>query len=228
MKFKANMLAQASGSLAGSVFSHNKGGMYTRNRSIPTNPSSAQQQVVRNAVGQLAARWGSILTVAQRSAWQVYADNVPLVDTLGDSRAVTGQNQYVRSNVPRIQAGLAGFLDAAPTNYNLGSFTTPVVTFTASTDLASIAFTNTDPWASAVGGYMLWWFSRPQSPAINFFKNPFRFAGMISGAASPPASPQTIALPYPIVAGQKVFGYCRVIQVDGRVSTPFRVSGLGV
>lgn len=227
MKLKSALIAQGSGSIAGSVFSHNRGGMYIRNRSIPTNPSSAFQQVVRNAMGQLSARWGSVLTQVQRDAWTTYANNVPLVDTLGDSRAVTGQNQYNRSNVPRLQAGIAGFMDAAPGNFNLGSFTPPSVTFNATTDVAAVTFTNTDAWASAVGGYMLWWFSNPQSPSIQFFKGPFRYAGKISGAASPPASPQNITLPFPIVVGQKVFGYCRVIQVDGRVSTPFRVSGLG-
>jgi len=227
MKLKSTIIAQGSGSIGGSVFSHNKGGMYIRNRSIPTNPSTAQQQVVRNAVGQLAARWGATLTQLQRDAWAVYAANVPLVDTLGDSRAVTGQNQFVRSNVPRIQAGIAGFMDVAPGNFNLGSFTPPTVTFAATTDLASVAFTNSDAWATAVGGYMLAWISAPQSPSINFFKGPFRYAGKISGGVVPPTSPTTIALPSPITAGQKVFGYIRVIQVDGRISTPFRFSGLG-
>lgn len=201
--------------------------MYIRNRSIPTNPSTAQQQAVRNAVGVLAAAWGATLSAAQRSAWEVYAANVPLVDTLGDSRNATGQNHFIRCNVPRIQAGIAMIL-TAPTNYNLGSFTPPTVSFNATTDVAAVTFTNADAWAAAVGGYMLWWFSKPQGPAINFFKGPWRYADKISGAVSPPTSPQNITLPYAIAAGQKVFGQCRVIQVDGRLSTPFRVSGLGV
>ena len=226
MKLKSTMIASGSGSIGGTTLSHNRGGMYLRNRSIPVNPSSAFQQAVRNATGLLAAAWGATLTAAQRSAWEVYASNVPLVDVLGDARAVTGQNMYIRSNVPRIQAGIA-IINTAPTNYNLGSYTPPTVTFNATTDVAAVAFTNTDAWAAAVGGFMLWWFSRPLGPAVNFHKGPFRYAGKIDGAVSAPTSPQNVTLPYPIAVGQKVFGYCRVIQVDGRLSTPFRVSGLG-
>jgi len=43
MKFKSPILSQASGSIAGITFSHNRGGMYVRARAVPTNPGSPQQ-----------------------------------------------------------------------------------------------------------------------------------------------------------------------------------------
>ena len=49
MLFRGTHLTDASGSLSGVTYSHNRGGAYTRNRSIPVNPNTVQQQAVRNA-----------------------------------------------------------------------------------------------------------------------------------------------------------------------------------
>ena len=48
-------VAVISGSVGGTVFSRNKGGAYMRNRSIPVNPQSAAQVVVRAAMAFLTA-----------------------------------------------------------------------------------------------------------------------------------------------------------------------------
>lgn len=221
MKFKSALVTQSSGSVGGATFAHNQGGLYVRARSIPTNPSSAFQVAVRNNMATLSNAWSNILTAAQRAAWAVYASNVSLVNALGDAIHVSGIAMYNRTNTPRLQAGVSR-IDAAPTTFNLGSFTNPTITCVASSSNLSVAFTNTDSWAIAVGGYMLVYASRPQSPGINFFNGPYRFAGKISGAVVPPTSPVTIAVPFPVVAGQKVFYDVRVSQVDGRLSADFR------
>lgn len=221
MKFKSALVTQSSGSVGGATFAHNQGGLYIRARSIPTNPSSAFQVAVRNNMATLSNAWSNILTAAQRAAWTTYAANVTLVNALGDAIHVSGIAMYNRTNTPRLQAGVSR-LDAAPTTFNLGSFTNPTITCVASTGNLSIAFTNTDSWATAVGGYMLVYASRPQSPGINFFNGPYRFTGKIAGAVTPPTSPVTLATPFPVVAGQKVFFDVRVSQVDGRLSSDFR------
>jgi hypothetical protein len=83
----------------------------------------------------------------------------------------------------------------------------------------SLAFTNTDAWATAVGGYLLLFASRAQNATVNFFKGPYRFAGKIAGAATPPTSPAVITLPFPIgPVGSKMYFRAVAIMADGRKS----------
>lgn len=227
MKFKSQLVTQASGSIGGATFSRNAGGMYIRARAVPVNPQTAKQTAVRNALTACMNRWTNVLTQVQRDAWNVYALNTPTTNVLGESLPKTGSNMYNRCNVARLNAGIA-VIDAAPTVYDLGGFTAPVTTITASTDLMSIAFTNSDAWATAVGGYLLVFASAPQNPSINFFKGPYQYAGKISGAATPPTSPASMALPIPCAVGQAIFLKFNAIQVDGRYSAPLRFRSISV
>jgi hypothetical protein len=221
MLFKSPVYSQASGSIAGIVYSHNRGGLYTRARSVPVNPNTVQQQAVRNAMLTLSTRWQGVLTSAQRTEWETYAINVPLVGPTGDTRNVGGIGMYNRSNVVRVQSGLS-VIDPGPVVMSLPTFTIPTLTVAAATDLITVTFTNTDGWAGEVGGAMLVYASRPQSPTINFFKGPYRYAGRINGAVSPPTSPATIALPFPVTVGNRIFLKVEVVRADGRLSSPFR------
>jgi len=222
MKFKSQILTQASGSVGGSTFSRNAGGMYIRARAIPTNPGTAEQNAVRWIMADLTSRWNNLLTDEQRLGWKLYSDNVQLPNTLGEQIKVGAMPMFIRSNLPRYQVGLTG-VDDAPTTYNLGEFTAPVLgTVDASAGNLSLAFTNSDEWANEVGSSMLVYVSRPANNSRFFFNGPYRYAGRINGAASPPSSPATIALPFPVAAGNKVFIQVRVSRVDGRLSSAFR------
>ena len=228
MKFKGTHISEASGSLAGVTYSHNRGGQYMRARAVPVNPNTLQQQAVRNYMAARSAAWGSVLTQAQRDSWEAYADQVLLADALGEPRKATGLNHYVRCNVPRMQAAMAGSpLQVGPATFDLGSYTNPVLGVVDASDAtASIAYTNTDAWAIAVGGAMLVYASAGQSPACAYFKGPYRYAGKVLGAVVPPTSPYACPLPFAVQAGQRVFVKLSFIQVDGRLSSPFRTGGL--
>lgn len=228
MKFKPILGDQLSGSLAGITASHNAGGTYFRQRSIPVNPSTVFQQAVRNAMGLLASRWVSVLSVDQRAAWETYSENVPIVDKLGDPINVGGLPMYQRSNVPRRQAGL-GLVDDAPTIFNLGDFTTPSVVASALPDTLSVTFDDTDAWANEDDASMLVYGSRPQNVSINFFKGPYRLAGSIDGdAVTPPTSPAVLNSAFPFALGNKVFCQYRVTRADGRLSTAQRLGVIAV
>lgn len=221
MKFRGTHLTDASGSLVGVTYSHNRGGAYTRNRAIPVNPNSTFQQAVRGFFSQAQAAWGA-LTTAQRTAWDLYALQTPLVDSLGNPVNVGGKGMFTRGLVPRLQAGLAQ-VSAGPTTTGLPVLTNPGITsITASTGVMIITFTNTDAWASAVGGALLVFTSRPQPATINGFKGPYRFSGKVLGAATAPTSPQNITISFPVVAGQRVFVRFVAVTADGRLSPDFR------
>lgn len=223
MKFKSQVYTEASGSVGGLTYSHNRGGMYTRGRTIPTNPNSPQQQAVRGFVATLTSTWLNVLTAAERTQWDAYAAQVPLLDRLGEPRNVGGLAMYVRSNVPRLQAGLAR-VDPGAFPFNLGEFTNPSFgNCLAATDVFDVTFDNSDDWANENGAAMTVLASRPQNPSINYFKGPYRYAGLIAGdAITPPTSPATITLPFGVEIGQRIFVMIRVTRVDGRLALPFR------
>lgn len=226
MLFKTTIGSQLSGSTGGLTASRNRGGSYFRSRAIPVNPNTAQQQEVRSALSQLSARWSGVLTQVQRDGWDSYALNTPLTNRVGDPINVGGLGMYQRCNVPLLQTGQAGglIIDTAPTIYNLGEYTAPqLVNVSESTQQFSVAFDNTDAWANEDDSDMLLYVSRPKNASINYFKGPYRYAGAIEGdSVTPPTSPQTINVQFPVLIGQKVFIRAAVLRADGRYSADFR------
>jgi hypothetical protein len=219
MLFKSQVFTQASGSVGGLVYSHNRGGMYTRARTIPTNPSSEYQQLVRAAMGTLAPYWADTLDAGKRAAWNEYAANVAMTNKIGDTVYLTGQQHFIRCNVPRIVAGIA-IIEAAPTTYNLGTFTAPTISGATDTPEISIAFSASDAWATAAGGYLLAFAGMGQGAGRSFYKGPWRYMDKVVGAVSPPSSPQAMTPDFGLATGQLVWVQCRIIQVDGRLSLP--------
>lgn len=222
--FSSPVLAEVSGSLGGIVFSHNAGGPYMRARATVTNPNTPQQQVVRSLLSQLTSTWVTTLTDIQRQGWTDYAANVPLPNALGAPRHVTALNMYVRSNVPLIQAGFAR-QDDAPTSFTLGDFTAAAGAASAGPQTISISFTVTDAWVDESDAGMLIYVSRQQNTTINFFKGPYQFAGSIDGDdTTPPTSPATIPVPFPLTAGNRIFFRQQVVRADGRLSADTKLT----
>lgn len=219
MLFKSQVFSQASGSNAGIVYSHNKGGMYTRNRAIPVNPSSPAQQATRTAMRQLSTMWQTGLTDSQRTAWATYAANVPLANRIGAVNPINALAMFIRCNSPRYYAeGASAVALDGPTTYALATFTAPTIAI-LSGDI-NLHFTNTDDWAVATGGYMWVYASTQQSPTINFFKGPFLLDRSIAGnTTTPPTSPQLIGTAADYASGNRVFYRIRVSNADGRLSS---------
>jgi hypothetical protein len=222
MLIKSAILTQGSGSVGGMTLSHNAGGLYLRARTIPTDPGSVFQTVVRDAMSLLTTRWSNDLTQTQRDAWDVYGANVPVTNPLGDPINLSGISHYTRSNIPRVQAGL-DTVDDGPTVFTLAPQEAVLYTASEATQLISAAYLDGRSWASETGSAMLLFASRPQQPSINFFKGPYRLAGIIAGlTGTPPLTPQDVPAPFPFVDGHRIFMQARMSLVDGRLSSPFR------
>ena len=221
MKFKSALVTQASGSVGGMTFSRNRYGMYTRAKGLPVNPNSEQQQAVRQIFSALASAWNGVLDSAERAGWDDYAAQMVWSDSLGEPIKLTGQSVYAQCNTPRLQAGLTR-VDTAPEVFTQPVFTMPTITADDSDGKINVAFTNTDAWATEVGGALLVYAGRPLSPTIKFFKGPYRYAGKVAGAAQAPTSPVALDMPFDITAGQQVGVFGRVLRADGRISAPFR------
>lgn len=234
--FKSQILTQASGSVGGTTFSHSKGGMYMRARSMPVNPNTALQGLARAALTGAVTNWTSVLTPTQRAQWELYAANVPVTNKLGDSVNLSGQNMYVRTQqvmqnaIARGIGSTTGPFSNAPSIFNLGEFTTPTTPTADAVSGFEMLFTNTDEWANDDLGAMYVYQGRPINGSRNYFRGPWRLVGSILGdSMTPPTSPFTITAAnlatrgYPLVADQLVYWEVQVIQADGRLSTRRRL-----
>jgi hypothetical protein len=218
-----DIVGTASGSLRSNTYSRNRFGAYIRNRTIPVNPNTARQSTVRTFMQVLTSLWLSTLTPAQRAQWSAYGENVPLLNRLGDAINLTGLNHYVRSNIPRLLAGLTR-VDDGPVIFTLpGPVTDADCAYAADTQLVSVSFDDTLDMFDVDDSALLVYTGLPVNPSVNYFNSPFRFAGSIDGSvATPPTSPETMASPFTIQEAQKVFHKFRVSLADGRLSDFFR------
>jgi hypothetical protein len=217
--FKSPIFAQASGSIAGTVFSRNAGGMYVRSRANPTNPNTDAQQAVRDAMRILVFNWSNLLTDEQRESWNTYAFNTPTLNKLGESTHKTGQQMYIRGNIPRLQAGEEPS-SAGPTTFDLGTLTPGAApSATAGSGMITVPYASADPWVNEEGSVLLIYQSRPQNPTRNFGKGPFQLAKKVIGdSTTPPTSPTVFASLFPMEAGQKIFLQIRASYVNGRLT----------
>ena len=216
-------IVDARGSVGGVVFSRNSTSNYMRARSIPVNPSTDLQNVVRAALAMLCDRWSQVVTALQRTGWEVYASNVSMKNKLGEAIYISGFNHYLRSNIPRAQAGVA-VIDAPPVIFELPD-QDPTFAITAGEGAQQIVFTFDDTlaWALETGAYLFKYQGIPQNPQRNFFNGPWRYIGNVAGVDTTGASsPDTQDIAYPIAELQRQWCYARISRLDGRLSEPFR------
>ena len=225
MKYNSALVTDARGSIGGITASRNAGGAYFRRKVSPVQPGSEFQQAIRGFMLNVMQTWVASLDAAQRAGWKAYADATPQPDTLGNLRSIGGPGAFVRSNVLRLQAGLAIRQDP-PTENRFCDLTAPTVAnIDASAQACEVRLTATDEWATAAGGGLLVYAGRPRNESVNYFKGPYRFCDFIAGAATPPTSPATVDLPFWLSAGQVVGFRFVALSADGRVSSTFRLDG---
>lgn len=207
-----------SGREGGQVYAHNRFGQYIRRHVVPTNPNSPQQQAIRSSMQVLANYWQNSLDDTERESWADYAANVPMLNRMGSVIHLTAINMFVRSNTPRLIVGLAIKKDA-PAVYNLGSLSLPTVGAVVIGPPSTVSITPvvTDDWYLDADGRGWVYFSRPNDTTVNFFKGPYRrsLTNLVGlGGAT------VMTLPFPVVAGQRVFAQMRGMCKDGRLSAP--------
>lgn len=225
MKYLPMVAGTNSGSLGGTTYSHNRYGQYVRRKAIPVNPNTARQAVNRSRFSAAVIAWFA-LTAAQRTAWDTYAANVPVTDSLGQSINLTGQAMYVRSYTAITGALLTAPTDA-PVVYNLGDID-PTLTLTAAaedTNIVGFSFDDTLAWCDEDNAALVLYQTRPQSITRAYNGQPTRRCVTLPGdSVTPPASPETYTATtaaYTLSAGNVIRCAARIIRADGRVSTEF-------
>jgi len=217
MKFRSQIYTAVSGSVGGVTYARNRGGMYARARSVPVNPNSALQQIVRQRFALIAGFW-SLISEAQRELWTNYAEGTPMTDQFGEVKILSGQQMQTRLNVHQRNVGLSGNFTAPPTP---GMSLLNPVELDLTGAAWNVTFTDTDSWAIADGGKLQVQIGRQQNPGIEFFDGPWRTGLVIDGAtAGAPSSPQLMTNPFgeTPIAGQKVSIRVIASDADGRMS----------
>lgn len=217
MLFRGTMGSQYSGSVGGVVASHNRGGMYLRNRSVPVNTNTSAQQAQRSALGAAAIAWSS-LSAAQRTGWGSYATATPVLNRIGDTVTLTGFNWFVASASFLSRLGLAVINDApsSPGLSNLG--VNPSGVFSAST---GAIFATTD--ATANSGVLVG-YSPIKSAGQLFVSGPYSiFTKSTMTATGFGPIPQAPAIGRYGLAGigeRRAMRVC-AIDLEGRLSNVF-------
>ena len=216
-------ITEMRGSIAGNVYSRNRYGAYARARTKPVNPNTGYQQVVRAIVTYLTTYWSQTVTSAQRTAWNLYAANVVMLNKLGESVHLSGFNHFIRSNSARIQAGLA-IVAAGPTTFELPEADESIVaTMSEAAGTLSLAYDDGEDWCDEDGAGLIIRQGVPQNAQRNFFGGPFRFHACVEGdSVTAPTSPEANTATFAFVEGQRVWVSCRISRADGRLSEPFR------
>jgi hypothetical protein len=216
---------QASGAIGGQVYSHNRYGMFMRAHTMPVKPRTSYQITYQTALTNLSHRWSVTLTPTQRAAWQVYAAAIGWTGRGSYVFYLTGMQHFIRSN-SMLAANTWPLVDDGPVILALpDKDLTIAVAASEATQLLTITFNAAGLWNIETGGRMWVKMSRPQAATRNFWAGPWRHVHTLNGnAGSPPASPATTGVLYPIAQGQKVFCEFSVSRADGRLSTPFQAA----
>lgn len=202
------IVGQISGSIAGVTYSHNKGGAYIRNRSIPTNPSSSAQLQRRADLATVSTEWQG-LTAAQRTAWGEWARQNPIVNALGDSILKSGHQAYVGLN-SRMLLLSGSTVATPPVTARPDGFLTLVQDGDIGTGDVDLTFTA----ALASGNQVELWGAVTNSAGIKYVENLYKF---ISFSAVDEASPWDNQSDIESILGTLIVGqtlHVKAAQVD--------------
>jgi hypothetical protein len=94
MKVKSHVHSMMRGSVAGITYSANRySAIIARNRTIPVQPNTTYQQIMRSALSWASAAWDA-LTDGQRHGWDDYASTVTLSGPQGEYTP-TGRDMFI-------------------------------------------------------------------------------------------------------------------------------------
>ncbi len=203
-------VAALSGSIGGTVYSRNKGGAYIRNRAIPVDPNSNEQQNARSILAAQSAAWSGLAT-AERAAWENWAVQNKVTNALGNQIQLSGHQAYVKLNSRLAHDGVAAMADPPIENAPDGLLTLSLIA-----DIGSVAFGVTYT-ATPTGANEKLWIQAAvvNSAGISYVRNLFRFVGTSSAAQASPFDCESLIVARfgTLVVGQTVHARVSVFDI---------------
>jgi len=220
------LVGEISGSIGSTVFSHNRGGAYIRNRSIPTTVTSAAALAAKAFLASASSAYAS-LTAAQKLSWQSWADNNPIFDSFGEKRILSGHQAYVQINRRILQAGDTQLADPP-----LGVAPDGLTTLTGTWDIGAGSFELAFAPTPLAANQRMWTQAAVvNSAGIKYVSNLLRLVEISSAAQATGYDIQAAieARLGTLQVGQYVHVQLAVYDEDtGLLSRPIRTSGVVV
>lgn len=218
------MAGQISGRIGSVVFSHNKGGPYIRNGTIPTTSTTEWALAAKARMASAATAWQA-LTAAQRRSWKEWGLENPITNRVGHQITLTGISAYAGINTRLALTGSA-LLTAPP----IDPAPLPLTAVELNLDIGPGAFDVTYT-RTPIGASELFWLECAvlDSPAVNNVENQKRYCRNSAPAQASPYDFQTRieARLGDLVVDQTVHAFCSVFNnLTGLLSPPLRCSGL--
>lgn len=101
----SGLVGDIRGSVNGWVLSANKNGSYIRNKTTPTNPSTAKQLASRAHLRTVIDGWRSLRN-DDESNYEMKASTTPRQNRVGQETYLSGYQLYVKRNLQLVQIGL--------------------------------------------------------------------------------------------------------------------------
>lgn len=216
MKFTSTVYGAASGSIGGITYSRNRGGQYTRIRSIPSNPATERQGLARENLATAVAYWTNEIDATQRTAWASYAQATPVVDSLGQQVILSGQQMFIRSATSRLMTGYP-IIGTAPTVSGLGN--TPQWAADPVVDVSTGLITGTlEVDGGLIDDKLAIYMSRPVPQSRTPAHEPRRFASSTPYNVGDHIFEVEMPTPFMVTAGQLVRVVAIIIYGDQRIS----------
>jgi len=189
-----NGVAMMSGRQAGTVFSHNKGGSYTRRFSVPVNAATTFQQNVRSSLADNSSGWRQLMD-ADRAAWVAWASTHPVINRLGAAIILSGQQAYVQMNRNAFSSGEAANFFTVPPPEPVYEFPF-AADFGIDADGTGGALTIESTVQPSADTIVQIFASPPLSPGRTFAKDLSKFIGIFTvlAATVPPTDNDILAL----------------------------------
>jgi len=211
------LTSPSSGSIAGTTYSHNRAGQYTRSRRTPVQGiGSPRRAAIKAAFSAASSAWAS-LTAALQLAWGAFAAQNPYTDSLGQSIKLTGHQMFVAINTQLQNMGLpiSSVVPLATAVWG------PVLTTLTAVHAGAVTLTMGG--GGAVTDHLLIAMSPPQSGGVTFTNN----FSQIGTALGNLATAQVLTAAYigqfgSLTAGQRVFYRLTPVNQYGVGGTPLK------
>ncbi len=207
MKIKSRLFDEASGSIGNVTAANGLGGLYFKNKPNPSNPKTAAQTVVRNALSAANTAWNAA-SEAVRASWQAYGATCSHTNQTGAIVTLNGWNAFSRAFVVFSQAGQATAPLSAAAPAGAGYLSEAVVSLESDGDGGLVSVTNDSGAAATLVIYV----GKGTRNTINNYGGSFNF-NVLAEVADNGSTATTTAQ-----VGDKAWIRLQSIKADGQMS----------
>lgn len=207
-------IADARGSVGGTVFTRGPFGPVMKQRTTPTNPNTDKQAAARALLTTQVGVWQNTLTDAQRQQWNASVQTFTVPGALGDDIHLTGLQFFVKCNC---------LLDIAGEDPVVVPPVIPIIpapTFTlAHTVGVAIECTAIGPYDTGDPDKIIYSWGPALQQTIFYNKGPYQYVS-VQTAAHFDALPALLVPVGALVASTRLFFRFRAVKDDGASSFP--------